>query len=373
MTTGAVQSRWQQFNGTQMLVLTRESGQVVALSIGQVYQILNPVVVENGSYTYLVNVTDATSPEAKQALYLTQNPRFAENAYHMTYNELVSIAQTGAPVIQALLAQNTQTQGGASGINVAGAMTGVAGVARLGASSVNNITGGANQFARGINGFQNAEDIADLSRAAGQLSNGLNRFDGLANKGNAAVDATQSTDDRNFFLSAGNWLDNSLFGSIADMMPIDMLKKAFKMVGGCFSGLFKTIGYMVEGEWDKVGSVGLNWLKDAAITGALTYGAYYLGKEFNLFGTGDEKTTTSSSSGNSNSNSQTVDVSVSKDASLSLEHRPSSNSTPVGVLDQAGKIITTGNSHLSRTSTILNEDQSSTVFQYQVNQKVDSK
>ncbi len=372
MTTGVVQSRWQQINGTEMLVLVRESGETVALSVDQVYQILNPAVVaQDGSYTYLVDVIDATTPEAKQALYQTPTPRFAENAYRITHKELVSIAQTGSPKIQALQAQATQASNNSQSINLAGTMTGLAGTARLGASSVNSITSGANQFARGINGLQNANDIADLSRSAGQLSSGLNRFDGLTNRGNAAVDATQSTDDRNFFLSAGNWLDNSLFGSIADMMPIDMLRKAIKMVGGCFSGLFKTIGYMVEGEWDKVGSVGLNWLKDAAITGALTYGAYYLGKEFNLFGTGDEKTTTSSS--NNSSNSQTIDVSVSKEASLSLEHRPSSNSTPVAVLDQAGKIITTGNSHLSRTSTILNEDQSSTVFQYQVNQKVDTK
>ena len=373
MTTGVVQSRWQQINGTEMLVLVRESGETVALSVDQVYQILNPAVAtQDGSYTFLVDVMDATTPEAKQALYQTPNPRFVENAYRVTYKELVSIAQTGSPKIQALQAQASQSNTNPQNINFAGTMTGLAGTARLGASSVNSVTSGANQFTRGINGLQNADDITDISRSAGQLAGGVNRFSGLTNKGNAAVDATQSTDDRNFFLSAGNWLDNSLFGSIADIMPIDMLKKAVKMIGGCFSGLFKTIGYMVEGEWDKVGSVGLSWLKDAAVTGALTYGAYYLGKELNLFGSKDEKTSTSSSS-SSSSNSQTVEVSVSRQDSLSLEHRPSNNSTPVAVLDQAGKIITTGNSHLSRTSTLLNEDQSSTVFQYQVNQKIDSK
>ena len=177
-------------------------------------------------------------------------------------------------------------------------------------------------------------------------------------------------------MSAGNWLDNSLFGSIADLMPIDMLKKAVKMIGGCISGLFKTLGYIIEGEWDKAGSVGLSWLKDAAITGALTYGAYYLGKELNLFGKEEKEETSSSSSGsnsNDNSNTPTVNVSVSKEDSLELVHRPSSNSTPVAVLDQAGKIITTGQSHLSGTSTILNNGNSSTVFEYTINQKVDTK
>lgn len=377
MTMGTVQSKWQQINGSNMLVLVRETGETVALPIEQVYQILNPVVIDqDGAPTFLVDVTDAITPQQKQALYNTPTPRFVSSPYRITYAELASISQTGKPVIEAL-----QTQSNTQSINLAGAMTGLAGVASLGARSTNSITSGVNSISNGVGNLQNIDSISDVSRGTNQLSNGLNRFANLTNNGNAAVDATQSTDDRNFFLSAGNWLDNSLFGSIADLMPIDMLKKAVKMIGGCISGLFKTLGYIIEGEWDKAGSVGLSWLKDAAVTGALTYGAYYLGKELNLFGKEEEDENTSSNSGsnsndNSNDNSNntpTVNVSISKEDSLELVHRPSSNSTPVAVLDQAGKIITTGQSHLSGTSTILNNGNSSTVFEYTINQKVDTK
>ncbi len=107
-------------------------------------------------------------------------------------------------------------------------------------------------------------------------------------------------DNRNFFLSAGNWINNSLFGSIADLMPISLLKKAFQMIGNCIGGLFKAVGYAVEGEWSKAGSELFGWAKDLAITGGVAYGAYWLGKKSGLFGSDKEKSSSSSSSSSGN-------------------------------------------------------------------------
>ncbi len=392
MTTGTVQSSWQQINGSNVLVLTRETGEQVALSIDQVNQVLNPVVQQqNGTALFLIDITDATTPEQRQIVYNTPTPIIASNALRLSANEFDSILQASAPLLQqkqataaampATTYQNAQPA--ASNISVAGTISGLAGAARLGSSSTTNITGGVNQLGRGINTLSGADSVSDISRGMGNVANGVSRFSNLTDKGNALTQANGSTDDRNFFLSAGNWIDNSLFGSIADLMPVDMLKKAINMIGGCISGLFKTIGYMIEGEWGKVGEVGLNWLKDAAITGALTYGVYYMGKELNLFGSDKEETTnssggtsnsgSSSNSGNSSNSEKDQQVSVEKETSIKLEHRPSANSTPVATLDQAGKLITNGNDRYLATGTILNNGQSSTVFEYNINQQIDSK
>lgn len=83
-------------------------------------------------------------------------------------------------------------------------------------------------------------------------------------------------DSRNFFLSIGNFIDNSVFGPLADMIPISLLSKALRMLGNCISGLFKTIGYVMEGEWSKAGTQLFGWVKDAAIVGGVVYGATIL-------------------------------------------------------------------------------------------------
>lgn len=83
-------------------------------------------------------------------------------------------------------------------------------------------------------------------------------------------------DSRNFFLSIGNFIDNSVFGPLADMIPISLLSKALRMLGNCISGLFKTIGYVMEGEWSKAGTQLFGWVKDVAIVGGVVYGATIL-------------------------------------------------------------------------------------------------
>ena len=95
-------------------------------------------------------------------------------------------------------------------------------------------------------------------------------------------------DDRNFFLSAANWIDKSLFGSIADLMPIAFLQRMIQMIGNCFSGLFRTIGYLCEGEYSKAFSTCIGWVKDTAVAAGIAYGAYYVSKKVKgLFGNDD--------------------------------------------------------------------------------------
>lgn len=131
-------------------------------------------------------------------------------------------------------------------------------------------------------------------------------------------------DNRNFFLSAGNWINNSLFGSIASFMPFDLLKKAMMMLGNCIGGLFKAVGYAVEGEWSKAGNELFGWVKDVAITGGIAYGAYWLGKKTGFFGS-DEKESSSTSSSSSSNTSGIEDII--KDALANSNNNSSNNSS----------------------------------------------
>ena len=115
---------------------------------------------------------------------------------------------------------------------------------------------------------------------------------------------TTADDDKNFFLSAGNWI-NGAFDSLANMIPISLISKFIKMIGNCIAGLFKTIGYVLEGEWGKAGTELFGWLKDAAIVGGVAYGAYFLKNKISEYFKGDDKETTSSNSSSTNTNTST--------------------------------------------------------------------
>lgn len=107
-------------------------------------------------------------------------------------------------------------------------------------------------------------------------------------------------DSRNFFLSIGNFIDNSIFGPLADMIPISFLSSAIRMLGNCISGLFKTIGYVMEGEWSKAGTQLFGWVKDAAIVGGVVYGVTILKDKLkDIFPSSDENTSSSSNSSSS--------------------------------------------------------------------------
>lgn len=366
MTTGNIQSQWQELNGEYILVLTRSSGQKVGLSVNDVNQVLNPYIQQNGSNIFLVNITDAVTPEQKQAVYNTPTPVFTQNALQLTATEFESIYQSGIQLQQTrnAAAVNTTNQT----FDTMGAVNGAVNLTKLGSRSVSKLTTGSDRFVRGVEGFQNASDINDYASATGKVAAGIGAFAGVADAATPTAETTE-TDDRNFFLSAGNWIDKSLFGSIADLMPIDLLKKAVTMIGGAFSGLFKTIGYIVEGDWEKVKTTGFEWLKNAAMTAAVGYGAYYLGNKLNLFGN-DEESSNSNSSSNSSSN---ITTQTTTSQSISLQHKPSPSSTPVATLDQAGKIITNGNDRYFATGSILNNGDSTTIFELASNQKIDTK
>jgi hypothetical protein len=379
MTPGNIQAQWQILPNTNIpvLILTKATGEKICLPVDQVNRIINPAVQQpDGSYVFNVNLTDITS-EQKQNLYATQTPTLAPDAINMTIGEFSAVlnsVQQMQQTNQAAALSNTQAATGAAmgaaatpannAISVAGTVTGIAGATRTSAQSLNQGINYSNRLVNGINGIQNASNINGFSNAVGNIASGVSGFNNMTNNGVTAVTATQTTDDRNFFLSIGNWLDNSLFGSIANLMPMDLLKKAIQMMGGCISGLFKTVGYMIEGDWGKVGEVGLNWLKDVAITGGLTYGAYTLAKQLNLFSSEESSNSSSSNSSSSNSGSSSSGGKVTQTTTtvtqtISIGNNTTGNGTPVATLDQAGKIITSGNNKYFSTGTILNNDTKS--------------
>ena len=380
MTTGNIQAQWQILPNTNIpvLILTKATGEKICLPVDQVNRIINPAVQQpDGSYVFNVNLTDITN-EQKQNLYATQTPTLAPDAINMTIGEFSAVldsVQQMQQTNQAAALANTQAATGAAmgaaatpannAISVAGTVTGIAGATRTSAQSLNQGINYSNRLVNGINGVQNASNINGFSNAVGNIASGVSGFNNMTNNGVTAVTATQTTDDRNFFLSIGNWLDNSLFGSIANLMPMDLLKKAIQMVGGCISGLFKTVGYMIEGDWGKVGEVGLNWLKDVAITGGLTYGAYTLAKQLNLFSSEESSNSSSSSSnsgssnGSSSSGGKVTQTTTTVTQTISIGNNTTGNGTPVATLDQAGKIITSGNNKYFSTGTVLNTDTKS--------------
>lgn len=115
-------------------------------------------------------------------------------------------------------------------------------------------------------------------------------------------------DSRNFFLSIGNFIDNSVFGPLADMIPISLLSKALRMLGNCISGLFKTIGYVMEGEWSKAGTQLFGWVKDVAIVGGVVYGATILKDKLKDIFPSTSSSENSSSSSSSSSSSGLEDI-----------------------------------------------------------------
>ncbi len=115
---------------------------------------------------------------------------------------------------------------------------------------------------------------------------------------------TPSDDDKNFFLSAGSWV-NGAFNSLGNMIPIPLLTKFIQMIGNCIGGLLRTIGYVLEGEWGKAGNELFGWIKDAAIVGGVAYGAYFLKNKISNYFKTDDKTSSNSSSTNTGSSSNT--------------------------------------------------------------------
>ena len=122
---------------------------------------------------------------------------------------------------------------------------------------------------------------------------------------------TPSDDDKNFFLSAGSWV-NGAFASLGNMIPVPLLTNFIKMIGNCIGGLLRTIGYVLEGEWGKAGNELFGWVKDAAVVGGVAYGAYFLKKKLSeYFKSDDSKSSTNSSSTNSSSSSTNTNTDLS--------------------------------------------------------------
>lgn len=136
----------------------------------------------------------------------------------------------------------------------------------------------------------------------GQVGGGV-----IGPNGQVLPATTTESDAKNFFLSAGNWVNNA-FNSLGNMIPISLISNFIKMIGNCIGGLLKTIGYVLEGEWGKAGTELFGWIKDAAIVGGVAYGAYFLKKKISNYFKDDENTSTSSSSSNSSSTNSSTNT-----------------------------------------------------------------
>lgn len=95
---------------------------------------------------------------------------------------------------------------------------------------------------------------------------------------------------KNMIVRAAEWVQENIFDAVGDHVPL--IGTVIKMIGNVFTGFFKTIGNLFDGNFGNALSSGLSWLKDSAIIGGSAYGIYKLGKEFNWWG--KKKSATSS-------------------------------------------------------------------------------
>ncbi|MBQ8250672.1 MAG: hypothetical protein IJY92_02015 [Alphaproteobacteria bacterium] len=175
----------------------------------------------------------------------------------------------------------------------------------------------------------------------GQVGGGV-----IGPNGQVLPATTTESDAKNFFLSAGNWVNNA-FNSLGNMIPISLISNFIKMIGNCIGGLLKTIGYVLEGEWGKAGTELFGWIKDAAIVGGVAYGAYFLKKKISNYFKDDEKTSTSSSSSNSSSTNSSTNTNTDLSDLLAGILNNSNNSSGSSSTDDANKDVYVGLNHSS--------------------------
>ena len=97
----------------------------------------------------------------------------------------------------------------------------------------------------------------------------------------------------NFLVKTGRWIQENIFDTVGNAIPIPFLGTGIKMIGNVFTGLLKTIGHIFDGNWKKMASDGWSWLKDTAIVGGTTFGIYKLGKSLDWWGKDKSKKSSS--------------------------------------------------------------------------------
>ena len=97
----------------------------------------------------------------------------------------------------------------------------------------------------------------------------------------------------NFLVKSGRWIQENVFDTVGNAIPIPFLGTGIKMIGNVFTGLLKTIGHIFDGNWKKMASDGWSWLKDTAIVGGTTFGIYKLGKSLDWWGKDKSKKSSS--------------------------------------------------------------------------------
>ena len=97
----------------------------------------------------------------------------------------------------------------------------------------------------------------------------------------------------NFLVKSGRWIQENIFDTVGNAIPIPILGTGIKMIGNVFTGLLKTIGHIFDGSWKKMASDGWSWLKDTAIVGGTTFGIYKLGKSLDWWGKDKSKKSSS--------------------------------------------------------------------------------
>lgn len=214
------------------------------------------------------------------------------------------------------------------------------------------------------------ESIKDLDKQRGVIDHDL-------------ITASQKikSPEKPFLVETGEWIQRNLFETIADFMPIDLLKTVIKMIGNVFTGLLKTLGYTFSGDFSNAGSEGLTWLKDTAIIGGSAIGIYQLGKKFEWWGkkkenssTSNETLTNASNEANSNvSDSNTADSNTADSSTSSLtnqnlittvsvRHTPKETS-----LDSSTDSVQNLHSILKQNGTVRPDNENGTIISVQLN------
>ena len=158
-------------------------------------------------------------------------------------------------------------------------------------------------------------------------------------------DQQQKKEDEkaNFLVKTGRWIQENVFDTIGNALPIPLLGTGIKMFGNVFTGLLKTIGHIFDGNWKKMASDGWSWLKDSAIIGGVTFGAYKLGESLDWWGKDKNKNKSNASATKTDNLSDKQIASLAEKAITGKSGVFSSSTKPLTTLANAQSNIAENN------------------------------
>ena len=326
-------------NGNQeSLELVMNGKERVFISPEDLDKIVNPVV-QNGDEKGRHRVRLVDENGQLHSSYNGNEPEKATGCIDVRYDFYVAARKA----VSQMAREGSQQTGGRAAPSRSSSSPTLQGVVGGVVGAANGVTRGGDTLIKGIESLGNVENLSGLRSGVGGVASGTDRIlTTLDNQGGGSPSNAEK-DERNFLLSTANWLDEKVFNSLAEVMPISALKSLIKMLGGCFSGLFRTLGYLVEGDFSKLWDSALNWLKDVGVVAGLSYAGYYLFKKSGLFSSDKDKTTSSTTT--VTPEKYTTTTSVTTDQTITQTHtaggEPIGNVITVLTGDGKGKVVVT--------------------------------